>query len=443
MDLRNKLPGNTFQYIVTTDGTHLFDGTGSLMTSLTITSLTSSQVTQSFVSESFVSVDNLQVTNLTASKVKFGFTVSDPTGPSGDIALFATQSTLVITSSISQNAVVFGNGICFADFGFQTSGIGGEGFFDNSQTPGRVPVWNPSFPALSSSLVSIAELQTLVGASSSIQSQIDTLKNHGTASYVSSSGNVVIQSGFNTIDFKNSSSAQTVNIYGAATTSASFNRLAFYQGVNGMVIESQPQGAASSSGDLTISHAANHSIKFNTSGSLRWTIASQGDFLPGASTYNIGQVGQGVNNFWVTNIIGSSITGSLNGNADTATSASFASQSISSSLANTLAPYQTYTTITTGSNIINIDYTGGEQYVSITTGALYNFTCSNLPVAGKTANVSLYIDNSVAVATSSLRFPSDWIFIGGTPLSITASKNAVLSLKAFGNKTVAAYGFQQ
>lgn len=411
-----------------------------------------------------------------------------------------------------------------------------------------------------------------------------------TASYVSSSGTVTIQSGNNIAEFRNSSSAQTVRIYGSGSTTNSFPRLAIYGSGNDMVIESQPQGFASSSGDLIIRHTGNHSLKFYTSGSQRWSMASSGDWLPSSTNINIGQAGQGVNNLWVTNIIGSSITGSLNGTsswANNVVSASYANTSsrlnfqlgllqvihptdttntavyidatdnttggkilirgddsfstgqtgiisfsevddftdatikgghsgigdpnssylqigvgttnnalsiiatsitssipivapnfigtaslaltssyitssnikgnvftaslalntISSSYSTTasfLNSYSPYNTINTSStNWVTISYSAGDQYVSITSGQAYNFTCSNVPLTGQSANVSLYIDNSAA-ATSSLSFPSNWIFLGSAPTSITASKSAVLSLKAFGpNKLVAAYGFQQ
>lgn len=175
MDLRNKLPGDTFQYIVTTDGTHLYDGTGSLMTSLTITSITSSQVTQSFVSESFAKVDNLSTTNLTASKIKFGFILSDPTDPANDVAVYTTGSVFAVSSSFGPgNEAGFGNGICFADFGFQS--LGGIGFLDATQTTGRVATWGAS-QSVSGSKVLVTELDNVSGITGSIQSQLNGKQN--------------------------------------------------------------------------------------------------------------------------------------------------------------------------------------------------------------------------------------------------------------------------
>lgn len=167
--------------------------------------------------------------------------------------------------------------------------------------------------------------------------------NAQTASYVSSSGTVTIQAGSNTTEFRNSASAQTVNIYGAFTNTASFGRLAIGAVGSDMVIESQPQGAASGSGDLLIKHAGNHSVKFFTNGSQRWSVANTGDLLPTGTTLNVGQPGGGVNNLYVTNIIGAtnvnatSFTGSLNGTASWSNNALTASYVTSSNVVGTVA----------------------------------------------------------------------------------------------------------
>lgn len=55
MDLRGKLPHETYNFLITTDGTHLYDGSGSLITNLTITNITSSNITASYISQSFIS----------------------------------------------------------------------------------------------------------------------------------------------------------------------------------------------------------------------------------------------------------------------------------------------------------------------------------------------------------------------------------------------------
>lgn len=137
------------------------------------------------------------------------------------------------------------------------------------------------------------------------------------------------------------------------------------------------------------------------------------------------------------------ITGSLLGTSSWARSASWApgGSSTSASYASTasyLNQYSPYSTITTGSNqYITASFSVLDQVVNITIGQAYNFTCSNMPTAGNTANTTLYINNT-ATATSSLSFPASWKFLGSAPSSITSSKVAVLSLKSYDASTVIA-----
>ena len=125
-------------------------------------------------------------------------------------------------------------------------------------------------------------------------------------------------------------------------------------------------------------------------------------------------------------------------NANSSPSSSWASQSLSSSFATT-ASYVAgvgttlpYTTLTTSSlNWITCSFLDSKEFISITNSASYNFTCSNVPAAGFLSEVSLFISNS-AQFTSSLTFPSNWIFFGSKPNAITASKCAILSLQSYG-----------
>jgi hypothetical protein len=64
-----------------------------------------------------------------------------------------------------------------------------------------------------------------------------------------------------------------------------------------------------------------------------------------------------------------------------------------------------------------------------------------MPSANTASNLSLYISN-IGTVTSSLTFPSNWVFIGIVPTYMTASKSAILSLKALGNQVIAAWGSQ-
>ena len=142
----------------------------------------------------------------------------------------------------------------------------------------------------------------------------------------------------------------------------------------------------------------------------------------------------------------------LNGGSGggSSTSASWASASISSSYTITAsyalnggaAATTTFTTITTGSNLwITASLSDGDQLVNVTLGQLYNFTQSNMPTAGNSATCTLFFYNT-ADATSSLAFPPAWIFMGNAPTSITASRSAVLSLKAYYTQVVAGWSIQ-
>ncbi len=105
---------------------------------------------------------------------------------------------------------------------------------------------------------------------------------------------------------------------------------------------------------------------------------------------------------------------------------------------------QSYFTITTSStNWITSSFSVAEQFVTIATASKYNFTSSNLPSASQVAYTSLYIANT-ATGTSSLAFPTDWVFMGYVPSSLSASRAAILSLKNFGGTapTVAAFAVQ-
>ena len=97
-----------------------------------------------------------------------------------------------------------------------------------------------------------------------------------------------------------------------------------------------------------------------------------------------------------------------------------------------------YTLLTTSSaQWVTASFANSENYLNITNGQLYNFTCSNLPTPPQVLGTSVFIYNT-ATATSSLAFPANWIWLGSVPTSITSSKSAVLSLKAYGTASVIA-----
>jgi hypothetical protein len=139
-------------------------------------------------------------------------------------------------------------------------------------------------------------------------------------------------------------------------------------------------------------------------------------------------------------------TASVALNAAPSISASWASSSLSASIALTASSIPStffYTTIATSSlRWITASYLIPEQFVEIGVSASYNFTCSDVPSAGQVSTVTLYISNS-APFTSSLSFPSDWVFMGSVPTYISTSRAAVLSLKNYGGAlNVAAFTVQ-
>lgn len=121
-------------------------------------------------------------------------------------------------------------------------------------------------------------------------------------------------------------------------------------------------------------------------------------------------------------------------------SASWASSSISASYAPPSAPsnYLTYADASTSSlNWITASFANVFHTSSLAVAGIYSFTSSNHPVAGQYADTTIYITNTIVAATASLSFPATWVNMnGGWPTSITASKNALLSLRAIDTSTV-------
>ena len=97
-NLSGLYPTASFQYLVTTDGTRLYNGLGSEITSLTVTSLTASYVTESYSSESYVNALDIEVTYLSASYSQFSTmsavfgTISKLTSDSITASLYGSAS---------------------------------------------------------------------------------------------------------------------------------------------------------------------------------------------------------------------------------------------------------------------------------------------------------------------------------------------------------------
>lgn len=125
--------------------------------------------------------------------------------------------------------------------------------------------------------------------------------------------------------------------------------------------------------------------------------------------------------------------------ADSASRANTASFALNAGVGATVA----YTTLTTSStNWITCSFIDIKEYINLTIGQAYNFTCSNPPTTGFYSNVVLYISNTATTQTCSLSFPTNWVFIGLQPTYLTSSKNAYLSVESFGGPIVATWGSQ-
>jgi hypothetical protein len=128
-----------------------------------------------------------------------------------------------------------------------------------------------------------------------------------TASYVSSSGTVRIQSGNNTVELFNTNSAQRLNVYNTFNDSSNFRRLSFYGSSGDYVIEANATGSGTSGGDLYIKHSAgSHSIRLWTSNTERYRIENDGNVVPAIDNrYNLGTGGLRFANVYAVNFSGS------------------------------------------------------------------------------------------------------------------------------------------
>jgi hypothetical protein len=173
-----------------------------------------------------------------------------------------------------------------------------------------------------------------------------------------------------------------------------------------------------------------------------WSSQSVSASYAGTSSFALNAGGSSNSSSWASQSFSSSYAVSASfAPSQPVASASWSSQSLSSVSASYVSSLQPYITLLTSStNWITCSFTDAREYISITFGQLYNFTCSNIPTAGQLSEVSLFINNTAATQTCSLSFPSNWIFLGSKPNAITASKSAVLSLQSYG-PTVQVAGF--
>jgi hypothetical protein len=112
---------------------------------------------------------------------------------------------------------------------------------------------------------------------------------------------------------------------------------------------------------------------------------------------------------------------------------------VTASFSNVTQLYETIATGTIGGNTLCITTSfvnPPNKQTNITLAQAYSFTCSNLPAANYVSDILLYITNTT-VSTSSLSFPAGWVNLGGGwPTALSASRAAMLWLRATGEGTV-------
>jgi hypothetical protein len=147
-------------------------------------------------------------------------------------------------------------------------------------------------------------------------------------------------------------------------------------------------------------------------------------------------------------ITGGTFGGSINSTAGTIGSLNSTSgtiQSLTSSTAtiNDIATGKNFAinvgTLATASGTQDLDLTSQGYLTHSITGNI-TYTASNYS-AGRSLSIRITSDGTARNFT----FPTDWVFVGPKPTSISASKNAVLSITSFGTteaNTVAAYAAQ-
>ena len=132
----------------------------------------------------------------------------------------------------------------------------------------------------------------------------------------------------------------------------------------------------------------------------------------------------------------------VSGNVATASFAISASYSITSITATATSSLSPYITLATSSlNWITCSFATASYVLNLTNTASYNFTASNVSTAGYVSDVLVYISHSATTGTSSFTFPSTWQNIGtGWPTTINAGTIATLWLRSIDtNKIIGTY----
>jgi len=470
MDLRGLYPTASFQYLVTTDGNHLYDGTGSLMTSLVISQITSSFVTESYASESYVLAIDVETTSLTASSAIINTLYNTNISSSNIITSDPINPNQVATKLYVDNFVGFG-----IDYYFRSSSSDIPGYKNMLKL--NIPISSSSSEivvlAASASQYVVSFISPAIGIQNISQGSIDVhyhvyrVGGAGTNTifpelYISSSvgeleliGNTsptlittTTTDQFDSILLLTSSvSTNTTDRLvvkfkignGAGTPDIHFTVEG--QTAAGIKVPTVSSDFVLKSGDTMTGNLIAPSFTGPLVGTSSWAVSSswaQNGMITG-SIYPITSSNSQTSSWAINAINGGTqlITGSIY--PITASWSQTASVALNAAGGNP-SPYTTI--VTSSTNWITCSFLDTKEYVVIGTGpTTYNFTASNVPVGGQYSQVALFLANA-ATNTSSLSFPTTWTFIGLAPTFITASKNAYLNLEAFGGTIVATYGSQ-
>ncbi len=188
-----------------------------------------------------------------------------------------------------------------------------------------------------------------------------------------------------------------------------------------------------------------------TAGTTTSTVATIPTLTAGTTTSTAASITNGTIQTFTSStatITGGTFGGSINSTAGTIGSLNSTSGTIQTLTASTATVSEIATgknfainvgTLATSSGTQNLDFAGQGYLTHSITGNI-TYTASNYS-AGKSLSIRIISDGTARNFT----FPTDWVFVGPKPTSISASKNAVLSITSFGTteaNTVAAYAVQ-
>lgn len=191
----------------------------------------------------------------------------------------------------------------------------------------------------------------------------------------------------------------------------------------------------------TTSTAAN--ITNGTIGTFNSTTSTISNLTAGTTTSTAANITSGTiqtltSSTLSSNLTGGTISGSINSTGGTIQSLTSSTATVSDIITAKNAAINV-TSLATASGTQNLDFSGHGYLTHSITGNI-TYTASNYS-SGKSLTVRITSDGTAR----NLTFPTNWVFVGSKPTSISASKNAILSVTSFGAteaESVAAYAVQ-